>query len=586
MYTVAFVGLPSSGKTTLINSLLGKKILYSEVSKPTTKARIIDTVITDDDNNKFKVIDLPGISTSEGHDTINNLIYEYILKANLIFWVSDITNVFNTTHKDNEVNEFNKIQEYLNKKSVENIQLYDIGIILTKYDERVYTNNDNVIHVSDLDDDNDEIKDLSKDTNLTDLTNITDIIINHQENFKDIKIKLFNAFGRIHNYNKSSNVINNFINTLVFSVPVTKNISFNITDYIKTHRERQDQHTLDILYNEFPTYSNNVYNDISYNRIIRIYNLLDKKPMITFLKTTFSTYVGRNVWNYFKFLNYTYNNYNSLFRDNGLFKLYIKIYLKVLLIIIDTNSYSKSINLVRDYTFESIKLKFMYHKEKNKAYFDTFFRSNSNNFMLLELYNIEENNNDFMVIQTILYTAFETMNTCVVNRFHNWLINKLEKFTYLQYDPRPEIHSYLINDIHGEIISNMCDKDIVKYLYNLNILVNNKYYILLNKASVYKILFIEYESKHIWTNWTTYREGGQCLTDIYRLIPLTYHYNYVKKHCIKYKGIYNRLSEMPEFENLITIGMNNIYNNIEFKIGNINNIKPLNISEVIGHKKL
>ena len=42
-----------------------------------------------------------------------------------------------------------------------------------------------------------------------------------------------------------------------------------------------------------------------------------------------------------------------------------------------------------------------------------------------------------------------------------------------------------------------------------------------------------------------------------------------------------RLLYMTEFEDLINKGMYNIYDNIKFKITDIKNIKPLNISEVM-----
>ena len=344
-YIVAFVGLPSSGKSTLINSLLGKRILQSGVSRTTTEARIVDAVITDDDNNKFKVIDLPGIcDAEEKDDKFNTLTYEYILKANLIFWVSDVRNAFITSH---EVNEFNKLREYLNKKSVEKVLLYDIGIILSKCNDCVNTNNNNVIEVCETDDDDDEIKELTEDTN------ISDIIFKAQEKFKDIKIKLFNAFGRLYHNESSSKTSKQFVTKIFCSIPSNENINFNITDYVKTYHKRQEQHALIIMYDEFPKYiSNAVYKDDEYLRLNHLYNNLSYESRTKCYNTLFSISTVVN-WKLFKFLHNTcFNKY--MFRDDrtstiDMYKIYITIYLEFLLKIINTESYLKTINLFKDY---------------------------------------------------------------------------------------------------------------------------------------------------------------------------------------------------------------------------------------------
>ena len=55
-FTIAFIGLPSSGKSSIINSLIGKRILESGICRTTTEYNLLDNIIDDDDNNKFKVI--------------------------------------------------------------------------------------------------------------------------------------------------------------------------------------------------------------------------------------------------------------------------------------------------------------------------------------------------------------------------------------------------------------------------------------------------------------------------------------------------------------------------------------------------
>ena len=85
-FIVSFVGLPSSGKSSIINSLVFKRLLQSGICRTTTKFKLIDDYIIDDNNNKFKVYDFPGICDSEEKDNniFNNLTYKHINKSNLI----------------------------------------------------------------------------------------------------------------------------------------------------------------------------------------------------------------------------------------------------------------------------------------------------------------------------------------------------------------------------------------------------------------------------------------------------------------------------------------------------------------------
>ena len=82
-FTVAFIGLPSSGKSSIINSLCFKRIQQTGICRTTTEYKLIDDTLIDDNYNKFKVIDLPGIcnsdeniKSSEGTD-FNELTYEH-----------------------------------------------------------------------------------------------------------------------------------------------------------------------------------------------------------------------------------------------------------------------------------------------------------------------------------------------------------------------------------------------------------------------------------------------------------------------------------------------------------------------------
>ena len=552
-FIVAFVGLPSSGKSTLINSLLGKRKLQTGTSKTTNKAVFIETLIADDDKNKFRVIDLPGICNTEVQDIfVNNLTYAYILRATLIFWVSDVKTAFSTEY---EVNEFNKLQEYLNEHSKNNIRLYDIGIILSNCSEYVNINDDgNIV--------------------LNKYINIIDVINKTQEKFKDIKIKLFNAFGRIYHHPISSDISKKFLKSRLLYVPSTENIYFSITEYIKTYKHRQSKYILYLLYKEFPYYSNNVYNEITYNRIITLYNLLDETLIISFLNTIFKKYIKMD-WTCFKFLNYVYTNSLNLSNATNIIDSYQILYLKYLIKIINTDAYSIYINLVSDCTIETIITELSKCKEKYRLYFDIFIHnvifeytniSTRCKNILLDLYKIDNNSSDFIIIRTILYKAFKTKDTYAVKYIYEWLITNFEKYNSLRNN---EI-------IHHGLVNNIILDDINLYLKNLKILINNKYYILLNKAYVYKILYVK---DSIWMNWkshSNYNNNSE--------IPLAHHFNYIKTQSLintQYNHIYIRILEISSFNDLINIGMYNIYENIAQPVNNINNIKPLHISEVI-----
>jgi len=58
-FIVTFVGLPSSGKSSIINSLVFKRILQSGVCRTTIEHKLIYEDVIDDSGNAFRVIDLP-----------------------------------------------------------------------------------------------------------------------------------------------------------------------------------------------------------------------------------------------------------------------------------------------------------------------------------------------------------------------------------------------------------------------------------------------------------------------------------------------------------------------------------------------
>ena len=194
-YIVAFCGLPSSGKSTLINSLIGERILHTGVSRTTTEQRILPE-ITDDDNNKFTAIDLPGICDSEEKDTkFDKLTEDNIKKANLICFVSDVNKSFITTH---EMNKFLKLKDIVKNIENEDGKIYDIVVILSKCDYEENKNKNNGIIKKTIKTISNtfykygkEISDSDEDTDLGDLIKTV-----RKKKLHNEQIILFNAFGR------------------------------------------------------------------------------------------------------------------------------------------------------------------------------------------------------------------------------------------------------------------------------------------------------------------------------------------------------------------------------------------------------
>ena len=254
-YKVAFVGLPSSGKSSIINSLAFKRLLESGVCRTTTdKTELNNILIEDDKGNKFKVIDLPGICDSEEQDdnNFNNLTKEAVLDANLVIWVSEINKAFITTH---EVNEFNSLRDYINNETSKIGKLIKVIILLSKCDQKCYSSEDTnkEDNLEKLQKEemktvkkakakakakaNAEIKEIEEiDDNIED-TDINDLENKVRNKFTGTDIMLFNAYGRSFHSDKSSGILKKFVSRTY--IPSHHNIKFDISKYYKNYDEDQ-----------------------------------------------------------------------------------------------------------------------------------------------------------------------------------------------------------------------------------------------------------------------------------------------------------------------------------------------------------
>ena len=191
---ISLIGLPSAGKSSIVNSLIGKRIAQSGVCRTTVKETLYQNLVSDD-NIDFNIYDLPGIADIEDKEhKFDNLIKDCITKSNLVIWISDIKNAFLTNHEETE---FNKIQEYITKiKLTEGIPIQLI-IMLSKVDQT--------------------IESLEEDTH----NKVT-------KQFPNIDILCYNAFGKSLYGPTSSINLKEFVRKYN---PTDNNILFNLKKY-------------------------------------------------------------------------------------------------------------------------------------------------------------------------------------------------------------------------------------------------------------------------------------------------------------------------------------------------------------------
>jgi hypothetical protein len=157
MLVVAFVGLPCAGKSTIINSLVGRRVLQSGVCRTTTVATIVgandvgvdgvvgvvagvkrvtlQNALVSDDGVEFCAIDLPGIADSENsgaESDFTELALKWACRCDVVVWVTDARTAFLTTH---ETSEFTNMRRALEKIADEDGKLVQFCILLAKYEE-------------------------------------------------------------------------------------------------------------------------------------------------------------------------------------------------------------------------------------------------------------------------------------------------------------------------------------------------------------------------------------------------------------------------------------------------------------------
>lgn len=307
--TICFIGLPSAGKSSIINSLIGKHILKTGVYRTTKMAYFIGKnnewnvseeqyrkkLIVSDDGWEFNIVDLPGVADSENINTetnFNDLTNEWILKCDIIYWVSDIKTAFMTTY---EKQEFEKVQQILITESERTAKLYNLKIMLSKYEIDDEPSNGDSIYEND----EDELSDKEEDTTLKDCYNRISNM------FPNVSIDKFNAFGRIYHREDISPKLKKFIKA---SNNISdQNIEFNIDTECNGRNFKQQNLYLEKfrqLVSQIDYLQESLILEL-FNKIVDSRKLLEMFNAIVYSKIPISliSRVSLNVFNKFASLN-------------------------------------------------------------------------------------------------------------------------------------------------------------------------------------------------------------------------------------------------------------------------------------------
>lgn len=475
-FIVAFVGLPSSGKSSIINSLVLKRLLQSGVCRTTTEFKQIEDIIIDDNNNKFRVFDLPGICDSEEKDTnFNDLTYAHITNSNLIIWTSDVNKAFITTH---EVNEYNKLKNYIKKIEEDSGTLYHIIIMLSKCDKDINnkkTKKSNLFSIFNTE----EIEDSDEDTD------INDLIIKVKEKFPNEDIILYNAYGRSYYHKNTSSTLKQFVKKMIGD-PTRNNITFNISKYIKTYKEDQQV----AYYNKFIK----MYNDFINNKIdniITYWNKITKEEQLKhLLEVCDESSINYNTFKYINLVNDRINEDYEIVRYR-LIDYYFDI--------INKNYYSSHYNKFKNYNTNDIIELFIEHY------------SHLSKDIKIEIYQILLFTNKIphyyivvKIINKIYEYGYDKIDLSFYNVFNDYIIKYNRDEFNIFYNKMKLLLNIKIVSIPTNL--DVYDK-FNKYIDELKKLNNNEDYILFNKLEIISCLMNGLHIKSTFHDFSKYNIG-------------------------------------------------------------------------------
>ena len=149
MLRVAFAGLPSAGKSTMINALAGARFLETGVCRTTRVPCVLGAEdpgklgvkcewkkanMRSDDGVSLCVVDLPGICDAENTGTESNftdLTMQWAAHCDVIVWVTDVRTCFLTSH---EKQEYEKLKDALERVAITTGKLFQFCVVLAKCD--------------------------------------------------------------------------------------------------------------------------------------------------------------------------------------------------------------------------------------------------------------------------------------------------------------------------------------------------------------------------------------------------------------------------------------------------------------------
>jgi GTPase SAR1 family protein len=244
---IGLIGLPSAGKSTMINALIGKRIQQTGVCRTTRDVHLIGpcnlfSLSADhfhkeqpisDDGIKYSIIDLPGMSDAENSGVERNfdeITHAWITNCDLVLWVSDINSAFLTSH---EKTEFDHIRSILDQRSLETGDCYQIGIMLSKFNQQENqfqsTPSAKVNYLAgEIVDDYEE-------------TTVTHCLERVHRLFPagSVPILKFNAFGRITHHPSSSPALKRLVSNMGGAHDC--HTEFNLGPLFKDHNKVSDQ---------------------------------------------------------------------------------------------------------------------------------------------------------------------------------------------------------------------------------------------------------------------------------------------------------------------------------------------------------
>lgn len=128
---IALVGLVSVGKSSIVNSLVGRRLLASGIARTTMEVTHIEG-LTSDDGYAYEVYDTMGVADSDDKtNEFDKVMLDSIVKADVVLFVTSSDTAFITTH---ERTEFENVIKFITNHTIATGKAIQYGIIVSKVD--------------------------------------------------------------------------------------------------------------------------------------------------------------------------------------------------------------------------------------------------------------------------------------------------------------------------------------------------------------------------------------------------------------------------------------------------------------------